>query len=101
MTKHFLHKGWQITVLTRRPRSDAEDVSDVVWDGRSLSPWTEQLEGARAVINLAGRSVNCRYTSPNRQEILASRIDSPRVLDQALSRCRAPPEVWLNCSGAG
>src|SRR4051812_12206652 len=67
----------------------------VVWDGRTLGAWAAELEGTDAVINLAGRSVNCRYTPENRREIIDSRVESTRVLGQAIRAAARPPRVWL------
>src|SRR6266699_1945413 len=107
LARYFAQREWDVFVLTRKAgkRSGHEKAQEgtkmeVFWDGRTLGAWTEVLEGARAVVNLAGRTVNCRHTKRNRQEILDSRINSTRILGEALSHCRAPPEVWLNCSGA-
>jgi hypothetical protein len=72
----------------------------VGWDGEHLGPWTAELEGADVVIQLAGRSVNCRYNARNRAEILDSRVRSTRVLGEAIGRCRRPPPVWLQSSTA-
>jgi len=72
----------------------------VVWDGRTLGPWAEHLEGADALINLAGRSVDCRYNAANRHAIMDSRIASTRVLREALARAANPPRVWLQSSTA-
>ena len=58
------------------------------------------MEGAEAVINLAGRTVDCRYTAKNKQQILGSRIDSTKVIGQAIANCNTPPKVWLNSSTA-
>jgi len=58
------------------------------------------LEGATAVINLAGRSVNCRYNPANRRLIMESRVFSTRVLGEAIAQCKQPPRVWLNSSTA-
>lgn len=65
-----------------------------------MGDWTKELDGARALINLAGRSVNCRYNAHNRREILGSRVQSTQVLGQAIAQCRQPPQVWLNASTA-
>jgi len=89
-----------IVVLTRFPQTAAQSIRQVRWDGRTLSDWASELEGARALINLAGRSVNCRYNERNRREILESRVDSTRVLGEAIARCSKPPPVWLNASTA-
>ena len=70
------------------------------WDGRTLGPWVSVLEGADAVVNLAGRSVSCRYTEANLTEMLRSRVDSARVIGQAIARLERPPRVWLQASTA-
>ena len=73
---------------------------NVLWDAKTLGPWQKELEGSAAVINLCGRSVDCRYNETNRRLILESRVLSTRVLGEAISRCAAPPAVWLNASTA-
>lgn len=72
----------------------------VVWDGRTLGPWAEAIDGADVLINLAGRSVNCRYDEANRHAIMDSRVDSTRVLGEAIARAARPPRVWLQSSTA-
>jgi uncharacterized protein (TIGR01777 family) len=74
--------------------------SGVRWDGRTLGPWADALNGADALINLAGRSVDCRYTADNRREIMDSRLESTAVLREAILRADAPPRVWLQSSTA-
>lgn len=85
-------------------RQHAEDrpgaLSYLEWDGCTLGNWTAALEGADAVINLAGRSVNCRYHARNRRLMLDSRVNATRVLGEAIARCGRPPRVWLNFSTA-
>jgi uncharacterized protein len=70
------------------------------WDGRTLGKWTAELDGADVVINLAGRNVNCRYTTKRREEIMASRVNSTRVVGQAIAQARRPPKIWLQASTA-
>jgi uncharacterized protein (TIGR01777 family) len=100
LTPKLVAANYDVVVLSRSPRSTAETIRQVRWDGRTLGDWTEELDGARALINLAGRSVNCRYNERNRREILESRVDTTRVLGEAITRCQHPPRVWLNASTA-
>ncbi len=84
-------------VLSRRPAKDSP-WPQVEWDGTTLGPWSAQLEGAAALVNLTGRNVNCRPSRINRKEILASRVDSVRVLGEALRTLQQPPPVWVQAS---
>lgn len=77
-----------------------EALSYLGWDGRTLGDWATSLDGAEAVINLAGRSVNCRYHARNRRLMMDSRVEATRVLGEAIARCAQPPRVWLNFSTA-
>jgi uncharacterized protein (TIGR01777 family) len=88
--------GHEVVVLTRRPTSDRE----VGWDGRTLGPWAETIDGCDAVVNLAGRSVSCRYTPFTLTEMMDSRVESTRVVGAAISAARRPPPVWLQMSTA-
>ncbi len=89
----------EIVILSRSPRA-IDSTRTVVWDGLNPGDWAKELEGASALINLAGRSVNCRYNKANRRAIMDSRIDSTRILGQAINQCKNPPKVWLNSSTA-
>ncbi|MGH4036022.1 epimerase [Actinomycetota bacterium Odt1-20B] len=88
--------GHEVVVLTRRPVRDGE----VSWDGRTLGAWAEAVDGSDVVINLAGRSVSCRYTDENLRAMMDSRVDSARVVGQAIAAARKPPRVWLQMSTA-
>jgi uncharacterized protein len=90
-------RGDQVVVLSR---GDSRTPGVVTWDGRTLGAWAKEVDGADAVINLAGRSVNCRYHKKNLTEMLASRIDSTRVVAQAIETASRPPRVWLQASTA-
>lgn len=71
------------------------------WDGRSVEKhWAQELEGADIVLNLAGRSVNCRYTARNKQEIFDSRTDATKALGQAIREATVPPRLWVNAASA-
>ncbi|MDX2079679.1 MAG: TIGR01777 family oxidoreductase [Terrimicrobiaceae bacterium] len=95
LRRHFA--GHEMVTLTRHPERIP---GGVLWDGRTLGPWTRHLEGADVLINLAGRSVNCRYHSRNRREILESRVASTKVLADAVAGLGRPPTVWLQASTA-
>jgi uncharacterized protein len=95
----FTGHGWDVVVLSRNPRPDGP-ARTVRWDGRTAGEWAGELEGAEAVLNLAGRSVNCRYNAANRRQMMDSRTESTRVLGEAIAACARPPRVWLNSSTA-
>jgi uncharacterized protein (TIGR01777 family) len=98
LARAFHGDGHEVVVLSRKPGNTPWRMT--AWDARTLGPWTEELEGAGAVINLAGRSVNCRYHAANRRAILDSRLESTRAVGQATARARRPPPVWLQASTA-
>jgi uncharacterized protein (TIGR01777 family) len=98
LARDFHARGHDVVVVSRDPRPAPWRV--VAWDGGTVGRWAEELEGAGAVINLAGRSVNCRYTKAHRREILESRIHSARAVGLAIARAAAPPRVWLQMSTA-
>jgi uncharacterized protein (TIGR01777 family) len=98
LASHFQEQGHHVTVLTRGPYTAPWQT--VHWDGATLGPWTEHLEGADVCINLAGRSVNCRYHAAHRKTIYDSRIDTTRLLNHVIANLADPPAVWLNASTA-
>jgi hypothetical protein len=98
LARYFTECGHQVTVLTRGPYTAPWQT--VHWDGKQIGPWTEYLEGADVCINLAGRSVNCRYDAANRQAIYTSRIGSTQLLGRVIAGLSKPPRVWMNASAA-
>jgi hypothetical protein len=88
--------GHQVVILTRRPPGPGQ----AHWDGERLGPWAGEVDGSDAVVNLAGRSVSCRYTKANLTEMMRSRVRSARVVGQAIAAARRPPRVWLQMSTA-
>ena len=100
LSHYFSESGWEVVVLTRTSGSSADDTREAIWDGETLGDWARELEGASALINLSGRSVNCRYHARNRRLMMDSRINSTRVLGEAIARCKNPPQVWINSSTA-
>jgi uncharacterized protein (TIGR01777 family) len=101
LAQTFSREGWEVVILSRHPAPSVGAVRTAIWDGETLDAWADELDGADAVINLAGRSVACRHTPKNRQEILASRIDSVRVIEAAVARSRRPPGVLVQASAIG
>ena len=89
-------EGHEVVVLTRRAAGDGQ----VSWDGERLGPWAREVDGCDVVINLAGRSVSCRYTKENLTEMMRSRVRSARVVGQAIAAARQPPRAWLQMSTA-
>ena len=98
LARHFHGQGNSVTVLSRQPMSAPWQV--LPWNGRDLGSWTQSVDGADIVINLAGRNVNCRYTPANRREILESRTLSTRAVGQAIAQAAKPPALWMNASTA-
>ena len=96
--KHWTAAGHEVVVLSRGGASEARVVR---WDAKTLDDaWARELDGADVVLNLAGRSVSCRYTAANLAAMMDSRVDSTRVVGEAIARAKAPPRVWLQMSTA-
>jgi len=100
LINHFKDKVSQIIVLTRSESRKEMNVHYVLWDAKTLSGWESHLENADVLINLTGKSVDCRYTKRNRELIYNSRIESTKILNKAVSQCQHPPKLWLNSSTA-
>lgn len=96
LERYFIEKGNQVYILTRNPKRKNE----VYWDAQTLDKWKDFLEDSDVLINLTGKSVDCRYTDENKKEIYTSRIESTKVLQQAIDNCINKPKVWLNASSA-
>lgn len=98
LARAFHRDSHDVVVLSRHPQRRPWRV--VEWSGSTLGDWRRELDGCDVVINLAGRSVNCRYTPANRREIMDSRVLSTRVVGQAIAAARYPPRLWLQASTA-
>jgi uncharacterized protein (TIGR01777 family) len=97
--EELVRGGDEVVILTRTPAAQTHaTVRERPWNGATLGDWVAELEGAHAVVNLTGRSVDCRYTPANRREIVDSRVSSVRVLGQAFARARNAPTVWVQTS---
>ena len=100
LVHHFKNKFEQIVILTRGKSKNADGIKYVNWNAKYFSGWEKELENADVLINLVGKSVDCRYTKKNKQEILWSRIKSTKILNEAILKCQNPPKHWLNSSTA-
>lgn len=98
LARAFVTDGHEVVMLSRRVREAPWKM--VRWDGESVGDWKKELEGADVVINLAGRSVNCRYHAANRRAIVDSRVNSTRAVGKAIANASRPPRVWLQASTA-
>lgn len=96
LEKYFIEKGDQVYILTRNPKRENE----IFWSAKTSGGWKNLLENSDVLINLTGKSVDCRYTEKNKKEIYDSRIESTKVLQQAIDQCINKPKVWLNASSA-
>lgn len=97
LASHFSSLGWNVIGLSRQPSQFSG--TNLLWDGRTLGDWASKVAASDVVINLAGRTVNCRYTPENRRQIYDSRLESSRVIGQALAQANKPI-AWLNAATA-
>jgi len=87
-------------ILTRKHQANSKNLQYVIWDGKTLGSWKKALEDATAVINLNGKSVDCRYTEKNKALIYSSRLDATHALGKAITQCKCKPKVWINAASA-
>ncbi len=106
--EHFKTMFDDIVLLSRKPsqpniseqNQPLPNVRTVLWDAQSFTGWEKEFENATVVINMAGRSVDCRYHQKNKDLIMNSRVDSTTIIGKAIAHCKNPPKVWLNSSTA-
>ncbi len=93
LSRAFHHAGQDVVAISRGAAQTPW--RSVQWDATTHGPWCAELDGADVVINLAGRSVNCRYNDSNRQQIMQSRVVTTRLVGEAIAAASRPPRVWL------
>lgn len=101
LAKQLNARGYSVAVLTRSPSGVREKVASVrylAWDGRTTGAWQEAIDGAHAIVDLTGKSVDCRYTPENRREIIESRVRSVEALAAAIARCERPPRAFVQAA---
>lgn len=101
LADELVGRGGEVIVLTRRARRRNDGVREVVWDGEHAGDWIQFLDGAEAVVNLTGKSINCRHTPENLREIISSRVNSVNALAAAIGQLKIPPRVWVQASATG
>ena len=97
---HLRDRFYDFIVLSRSKHGYVDGVKYLKWDGESIGSWAKELEKCYTVINLTGKSVNCRYNRKNKRIILESRVNATRALGKAIKECSVPPAVWINTASA-
>jgi len=100
LTSHFANQEYKVTIVSRSKPTFKRNFDWLQWDGKTLGDWVNSLDGANILINLSGKSVNCRYTQKNKDLLVSSRIASTKILGEALQKIAVPPKVWINPSSA-
>lgn len=100
LARHFVAKDWTVYILSRQQKKSEGKIHFLNWDGKTLGAWAKEIDGADVIVNMAGRTVNCRYNDSNKKQILDSRIDSTRILGEAVAQATNQPKVWINSSSA-
>lgn len=100
LIKNFSKSTDEVVILTRQTKPNIKNVRYVKWDAETIGAWAQELENASVVINLTGKSVNCRYNEKNKKEIIESRVLSTLAIGRAIQKCIAPPNVWINAGSA-
>jgi len=101
LSPFLVSKNYEVVVLTRRKSDHHGSIREAHWDGKTLGEWTQFVNGALGLVNLTGRSINTRHTPEHRREIIDSRVDSVRILGDAMRRCVQPPKVFVQLAGVG
>ncbi|TZF82199.1 TIGR01777 family protein [Pedobacter sp. BS3] len=91
---------YELVILSRKPPDARGNVRYIYWDGITTGDWVNELVNATAIINLTGKSVNCRYTKANKNAIITSRVNSTLAIGKAISELQNPPKVWINAGSA-
>jgi uncharacterized protein (TIGR01777 family) len=100
LANYYADMDVRVYILTRGSARSKGNITYVTWDGKTAGPWIKTLEGADALINLNGKSVDCRYNEKNKAAIYSTRLDATRALGNAVENSKTPPKVWINSSSA-
>lgn len=101
LTRELLPRNYDVVILTRKPKPRHDGVVEVGWDSKFIGDWIKHLDGAEAVINLAGKTINQKFTAEHLREVAESRINAVRTLAVACAHVAVPPRVWIQASAIG
>jgi hypothetical protein len=101
LSPFLVSKNYEVVVLTRGKSDHHGSIREAHWDGKTLGEWTQFVNGALGLVNLTGRSINTRHTPEHRREIIDSRVDSVRILGEAISRCVRSPRIFVQIAAVG
>src|SRR3982751_2130647 len=101
LSRFLVLENYEVVLLTRAESDHRSAIRKAHWDAKTLGEWIEVINGAFGIVNLTGRSINCRHTPDNQREIIDSRVDSVHVLGEAIRGCRVPPKVFVQIGGVG
>ncbi|WP_316826427.1 TIGR01777 family oxidoreductase [Pedobacter miscanthi] len=100
LAKHFSSLANEVIILARKPKADNGNIKTLLWDGKTMGDWANNLSGTDLLVNLCGKNVNCRYTEKNKKEIFDSRLIPTRLLGEAIKEMENPPKLWINITSA-
>ena len=100
LVERLIKEGFDVCVLTRQVPKNNPGSRYLQWDGENLGPWLQVLDGADVLINLCGKSVDCRYTEANKIALIQSRVKTTKLLGEAIAKCQHPPRLWINSSSS-
>lgn len=101
LSAHLHQKGHEIIILSRNKSGKHHNYTYITWDGETIGPWADHLSNSEAVINLSGRPLDTRFTEKHKKEIFDSRVNTTKVIAQAIGQCSNPPKTWINGSAVG
>jgi uncharacterized protein len=101
LARELLARNYEVAILTRSPEMRSDGAMEIVWDGKNPGHWTDYLNGAEAIVNLAGKNINCPHTPENARELAASRVNSVRAVASAFERVESPARVWVQAGAIG
>lgn len=100
ISNHYLANGYEVVILTRAETQMKNDINYQHWDGKTIGDWAPFIDEAELVVNLTGKSVNCRYTEENKALILSSRVNATKIIGAVIQQSNNPPKLWVNSSTA-